>query len=256
MGVLGWAVLGQTPLGTVGAPSGGGGGAVLGYAVLGHMVLGQSGTTTALTAWASPDPRCGPDRWVVGDTIAIVWRVTHDVDGCCTPVTPTTVTAAITHENGVTVDLTASLSEVDTGVYVVGWVPAIAGRLVATLTTTGPGAGVTEVILDVQEIGLALPTIAELRAYVAPSGASDAELAEALAVERDDQAEWCRIDPYTPALRTALFRRVAKHLAAKRVPTAQVTSFGQGTAAGPVLAVALDAEIERLERSRRRIGFA
>lgn len=48
MGVLGWAVLGQTPLGAVGAPSGSGG-AVLGYAVLGHMVLGQSGSSTPAT---------------------------------------------------------------------------------------------------------------------------------------------------------------------------------------------------------------
>lgn len=235
--------------------------AVLGHAVLGHLVLGQvggDGSTTPGAAYASPDPRCGYADYVVGDTIAVVWAVTHDVDGCCTPVTPTTATASITHEDGGTLDITAQLEEISTGVYVVGWVPAISGRLVATLTTTGPGAGVTEVIVDVQPQSLALVTLADLRGYLGQSGASDAEVLAALRVERADQATWCRIDPYTPALREALLRRTARNLAARRLPTASVTSFNQGGGGGGAAAsvLALDAEIGRLENAYRLPGFA
>ncbi len=257
MGVLGHAVLGQSPLGAFGSSGGGGGGSVLGYAVLGHLVLGQvgGGSTTPGAGFTLPDPRCGQGVYVVGDTIAITWRVTHDVDGRCELVTPTTVAATITHEDGGTLDITAQLEEISTGVYVVGWVPAIPGRIVATPTTAGPGAGVTELVIDVQPRTLAFLGLAELRTYLGASGATDPEILDALTVEQNDQAEWCRIDPYTPALREALKRRVARNLHARRIPTAPISSYGQGVT-GVVATTQLDAEIARLEASRRLPGFA
>lgn len=255
MAVLGYAVLGQTPLGALTAVTTTGG-AVLGYAVLGHMVLGQSGgaitigAATAGAEWCRGQHR---HRYTLGDVVHLRWIVT-DTDG--QPADPTTVTVTIQHETSGTATLTDAVANPATGDYQVAFKPSITGRFVAVLTATGDYAGVTTVLFDADGVALGLPTVAEVRAYLAPTTASDTAITEALAVERDDQREWCRIDPYTQALRAALFRRVAKHLAVQKVPTAQVTSFGQGATAGPALALALDAEIERLERSRRRPGIA
>ena len=226
---------------------------VLGYAVLGHTVLGQpdvgpiGGTTTT-------NPTAGPPvRFHLGDVITLIAQVRDEDDNLAAP---GAMGLLIVHESGDEDDLTSSIVTTEPGEHTVPYVPAVMGRHVATWTATGAYAGVAQVVFDVDALDLAIPTVAEVRAYLAPTTASDTAIADALAVERDDQREWCRIDPYTQALRAALFRRVAKHLAVQKVPTAQVTSFGQGATAGPALALALDAEIERLERSRRRPGIA
>ena len=227
---------------------------VLGYAVLGYPVLGQADSGGAVTPGASlssPDGLTSRVRYVVGDTIPVTWHVTHDVDGTATYVTPTTATATVTHDSGVTVDVTASLSEVDTGVFVVGWVPAIAGRVVVTLTTTGPGAGVTEVVVDVNPLNLALFTVDQLRDYLGATSAGDDEVWSAFVAERAAQAQRCRVDPFTHELREALMRRVARNLAARSVPVATFTSFDGGATSTRVPSV--DAEVRRLEAAYRRL---
>lgn len=104
----------------------------------------------------------------------------------------------------------------------------------------------------------AVPNVDEVRAWLklADTSMSDEELADVLAGEVEDQGDVCRIpleypgDPnaYPHKLRMALFRRCGRHVAARGIPLGTISS----DEFGPSRLASFDAEIERLERSRRK----
>jgi hypothetical protein len=107
----------------------------------------------------------------------------------------------------------------------------------------------------------AVPNVDEVRAWLklADSSMSDEELADVLAGEVEDQGDVCRIpleypgDPnaYPHKLRMAIFRRCGRHVAARGIPLGTISS----DEFGPSRLASFDAEIERLERSRRKFVF-
>lgn len=103
-----------------------------------------------------------------------------------------------------------------------------------------------------------LPTAAQVEAYLSTSGATSAPIAtiaEALAAETDAQRRRCDIPPaYPNDLAEALKRRVARNLAARSVPIAQVTTFEGGTSSARV--TRYDAEVDRLEGPFRKVVVA
>jgi hypothetical protein len=182
-----------------------------------------------------------------GDTVDLEF-VVLDLDG--TPVAPATVTLTVTADGGAPVAVATTTPE--TGVYVAAYLPPTPGLLyTARLTYTGAATGVLERRWLVAALDPAALTVAQLREYLVDTSASDSEIADALTAERFAQAARCRIDPYTPDLLQALKRRVARNLAARRVPVASFTSFDGGGTSQRVPTV--DAEVRRLEGPYRRI---
>lgn len=110
---------------------------------------------------------------------------------------------------------------------------------------------------------MAVPTLAEVRSRLklTEDRIPDDELADVLAAEIELQAKACRIpaDPVDPpsdafpaALRTAVFRRVARALALKGIPLAVL----QGDAeTGNVILPSNDPEVRRLEGPFRIVVF-
>lgn len=98
------------------------------------------------------------------------------------------------------------------------------------------------------------PTVSDVRDYLGDTSATDDEIADALAAETASQDRACRVpdDPDYPAdLGQALKRRVARNLAARLVPIAQMTTFDGGVSSARV--PFRDAEVSRLESPWRRV---
>lgn len=205
---------------------------------------GSTGGTFASLGVASTHP--ASDLWVVGSVVPLGWSVT-DRDGA--PADPTTITLTVTVEGG------APESVATTS-------PAV-GEILAAYRPTTPGSYTARLVLDGERATatvdrfLVVPldpwalTVAQMRGYLVDTSADDGEIADALDAERFAQASRCRIDTYTPDLLQALKRRVARNLAARRVPVATFTAFDGGQTSQRV--PANDAEVRRLEAPYRRL---
>jgi hypothetical protein len=103
-----------------------------------------------------------------------------------------------------------------------------------------------------------VPTVDEVRKWLklADTSMDDDELGDVLAAEVEQQGDVCRLpaaypgDPnaYPATLRMAIFRRCGREVAARGVPLGIVGSDEYGPSRLP----SFDAEIERLERPRRK----
>ncbi len=154
----------------------------------------------------------------------------------------------ITLPDGTTV--APSLDNPTEGTYQADYVAVQSGRHVARATFTGANAGVIEDVFDVAPLTQGRVSVADVRDYLGDTSASDPTLAAALLAEQFAQAKRCWIDPYTPDLREALLRRVARNLAARAVPVTAVSSFEGGATVTRV--PAHDPEIARLEGPHRK----
>ena len=101
----------------------------------------------------------------------------------------------------------------------------------------------------------ALPDKAAMRAWcqVSTSAVTDAQLQQVMDAEAVNQAKACRLadpDDRDADLIQALFRRVARVLAARGIPTG-LTDGEQG----PQRLTAWDGEIQRLEGMDRKFNF-
>lgn len=189
---------------------------------------------------------------VVGQPVTLTFAAL-DTDG--TPVHPDTAVLTITRPDGTTA--TPTLDEPDTGILVVDYVPDMPGRHIAVCVTTGTGAGVAVDVVDVVATDLAIVSADDARAYListGPTSFTDSEITGALDAERAAQADVCRVDDWTPALREALLRRVARNLAARAVPVATWSAFDGGASGTRV--PTRDPEIARLEAPFRRLTVA
>jgi hypothetical protein len=163
-----------------------------------------------------------------------------------------TVAAAVTAPDGDVAN--PEPSQVSGGVTVV--VPLEqAGRYLAVLTVSGPVAAVVPFVANAGAPTPALPDRAAVRAYldsVGESSATDEAIDEALAAETANQRRLCDVPAvYEADLAEALKRRVARNLAARAVPIAQMTSFETGAVTQRV--TRYDAEVTRLEGPYRKV---
>lgn len=153
---------------------------------------------------------------------------------------------------------TATPTPVVTGGSVSVVVPlADAGRYLAVLTVSGDVNAVEPFTANAAEPTTAgeMPDLTEVKAYLSTNGgtsATDAAITEALNAEAAAQRAVCDVPPvYPDDLREALKRRVARNLAARAVPVAQVTTFEGGGTATRVPRT--DPEVIRLEGPHRRV---
>lgn len=146
-----------------------------------------------------------------------------------------------------------TLAHPEAGVFEADYVPAVVGPHVAVFTATGENAGLVEDVFVVTATSdnLATISVGQLRTYLGDTSETDQLLLDALAAERVAQADRCRVDRYTEALREALLRRVARNLAARAIRVASFTSFEGGGGASQRVPQT-DPEIRRLEGPYRR----
>jgi hypothetical protein len=184
--------------------------------------------------------------WALGDVTRLAYE---SFDETGEPVNAVTAQLTIVTPTGVT-DI-VPLTNAGVGVYTADYVGATAGRYRATFTTTGPYAGVAVDLFDVIGSTLSNISVEELRTYLGDTTADNVTLIGCLTAEQSAQADRCYIDPYTPALREALMRRVARNLAARSIPVAIFNSFEGGSSSMRVPKI--DAEIARFEGPYRRM---
>lgn len=187
--------------------------------------------------------------YTLGQSVPLAYAVT-DADG--EAASPATAVLTITKPDGTT--STPSITEdADTvGLFELDYVPTVVGPHSAVFVTTGPpGADATAFL--VASGSLYPMSLTVVKAYLGDVSESDPEIQAALDAEYAAQARRCRIDPYPPDLAEALKRRVARNLAARRVPLATYTAFDGGGGTSTRVPTN-DAEISRLERPYRRMA--
>jgi hypothetical protein len=185
------------------------------------------------------------DFYVLDDVVPLAWLVT-DRDG--EPAAPTTVTLTVTLDGGApeaVVTTSPTLGEI-----LAAYRPTVPGAYTTRLVLDGDHAGASEDRFIVTALDPWALDLTALRAYLLDTSATDAEILDALGAERAAQVARCRVEPYTPDLLQALKRRVARNLAARRVPVATFTAFDGGQTSQRV--PQHDAEIRRLEAPHRK----
>jgi hypothetical protein len=100
------------------------------------------------------------------------------------------------------------------------------------------------------------PTAVEVTDYLGATSATEDEIADALAAEKADQANRCRVpadaDPWPASLAQALKRRVARNLALRGLPIAVL----QGDAeSGSTVLPGSDPEVKRFEAPHRKLAL-
>jgi hypothetical protein len=186
------------------------------------------------------------DYYVLGALVPLTFNVT-DADG--NPANAGGATLTVVKPDGTTTS--PALTNDVVGTYQADYTTTVAGRHIARLVTTGANSGVVEQVFDAAALSLAYVTLTEVKAYLGDTSASDAQITAAMDAERQSQADRCRIQPYTVALREAYMRRVARNLAARAVPVTSFTSFDGGGTSTRVPTT--DPEIARLEGPYRKL---
>lgn len=198
-----------------------------------------------------PVTAVSPDagRLDVGDTWLLAVELRDDVTD---QLKDATLAVVVTRPDTSTSSPTAVKTSL--GLWAAPYVLAAAGRHTAVVTASGALVGVATFAVDAVAVGV-VPTVAEVQAYLASAGPQSwpqADVAGALAAELAAQARTCRIPAEYPAdLREALYRRVARNLAARAVPVASFTAFEGGATSTRV--PMKDAEMSRLEAPYRRM---
>jgi len=185
--------------------------------------------------------------YTLGQAVPLAYQV-NDEDGNAT--SPTTAVLTVTKPDDTTETPTITEDQDTVGLFELDYVPSAAGLYSAVFVTTGPN-GADAVSWIVQDIPADTVTLASVKTYLGDISDSDAEIQSALDAERHAQAVRCDVDPYGPDLAEALKRRVARNLAARRVPVASFTTFDGGATSSR--APGRDPEIERLEKPHRRL---
>jgi hypothetical protein len=191
-------------------------------------------------------------RLDVGDTWVLAVELRDDVTD---QLEDATLAAVVTRPDTSTSNPTPVKTSV--GLWSASYVLNAPGWHTATLTASGALVGVATFRVEALEVG-AVPTLAEVQDYLASSGPTtwtSAAVAGALAAELAAQGKACRIPAeYPPDLREALYRRVARNLAARAVKLGQWTAFDGGATVTKV--PQKDPEVGRLEAPYRvfRVG--
>lgn len=181
-----------------------------------------------------------------------VWDILVDVrdsDGVLVddaPVVTVTLPAGTT--------ATPAVETVGTGVYLVTYIVATAGRYVARAVTTSNGAVDFAAYVTASVAGTAMPDTDAVDLYLGEGEHSwtDEQLQSALDAEAAAQRSVCRVPAAYPAdLREALLRRVGANLARRKL-------LLQGEATDsefPQVLPGRDPEVRRLEAPFRKLVF-
>jgi hypothetical protein len=186
------------------------------------------------------------DTLEVGDD----WTITLSVaDG-------STVAAQVTNPSGDTATVTPVVTE---GEVTISVPLTEGGRYLAVVTVVTDGVpDVTPYTVFAEEPGGHIPTVPEIRDYLDSNGgtsARDEDIDQARTAELANQAKVCSVPAtYPPDLAEALCRRVARNLAARAQPLAQITSFDSGQVVNRVPRT--DPEVVRLEGPYLRVVVA
>lgn len=179
-------------------------------------------------------------------SVGAVWELVIAVTDDCFPaaVTPTVL---VTVPAGPDVAATVEA-------YGGGWkatYPTVSAGLHTALVQASPYGAVAVAALVNAVAGLAAwPTREDLDTYLREHSATDQELDDALAGERQAQFIACKIPGAYPAdLRNALLRRCARYLALKGIPLAVLQGDGEN---GNLILPGRDPEVRRLEGPYRR----
>jgi hypothetical protein len=187
---------------------------------------------------------------IVGD----VWDLLVEVRNADGELVDAVPTVTVTLPNAST--SIPSVETVSTGIYRAEYIPAAAGRHVATASATG--YGLATFVAQVQAItaNAGMPTVANYRAYDEDGGASwtDAQIQSALDTESAAQAATCRVGAtYSADLREALLRRVLCNLARRGLPLAVLQGDAEAGSSS-VMPPGRDPEVRRLEGPYRRLA--
>jgi hypothetical protein len=181
------------------------------------------------------------DRWVIDV------QVTDD-DGCAVDVEPT---ITVTLPNGTTSSVTPEAT--GDGGYRGVYVPTVStGRYVARVVADGYGAADFVAYVVSTTLAAGMPTLALVLNYLGwDADTADNDAATALATESAAQRAICNVGAvYPDDLRGALYRRVARNLAMKKLPVAVLRGDGEG---GDTVLPGNDPEVKRLERPHRKV---
>ena len=167
-----------------------------------------------------------------------------------------TVAVVVTSPTGATASPTPEVADGEVIVTVPMEEP---GRYLAVMTVTTDGTPeVTPFTVYAETPGGAVPNLEAVKEYLSSNGGTSQEddtIEGALAAETRAQARVCRIPAtYPEDLGEALMRRVARNLAARQVPIAQITSFDGGQQVSRV--PSWDNEVRRLEGPFRKVILA
>lgn len=179
-----------------------------------------------------------------------------DADGCRIE---DTVTVTVTPPTGG--PDTPAVTALGNGEYRAVYVTAAAGRYVARATTASNGAADFTAYVTAVVAAAGMPTLIDLRGdpeadpptlgYLKRTSATDEEIQEALDAEAANQRRMCKMPAaYGADLRSALMRRVARHLAMKGIPLAVLLGDAE---TGSTVPPSQDPEVRRFERPYRRL---
>jgi hypothetical protein len=191
----------------------------------------------------------------VGDATVATYEVRDD-EGTLT--NADTVVLTVTKPDLTTDAPTVANPPTTTGEYEAAvYLFATAGRYRFRWVTTNPNTAETFVV-DVIGTGSALPTLAEVKAYLDSTQAglsatySDPVLTDAIAAETAAQARKCRVlANYPDDLRQALYRRVQRNLAMRGLPLAVLQ--GDAETGSSAFLPGNDPEVRRLEGPHRKL---
>lgn len=196
-------------------------------------------------------------RRSIGDPWDMLVLVT---DGHGDPVT-TAPTVTVTLPGGSTDTPSMTAFPSASGYFYLAYPIAAAGRHVARVVSAGNGAVDYTCWGEAITPAAGMPTLQDLRGpdipdpddpgYLGVNSYTDAEISEALEAEAAAQRTKCAVPAdYPPDLRSALLRRVARHLAMKRLPLAVQTGDAE---TDTVRIFGRDPEIRRLEAGYPRL---
>lgn len=180
---------------------------------------------------------------------SVVHRELEVVSASGALVDPATLTLTVQTPSASAVDLSASVTVVDTGIRGIDYVPAATGRYVFKWRTTVPTTALDQVFVVTGPGAEPRITLAEVKTYLGSTSWTDPEIQDALDAELAAQDVVCRQSTvYPPDLKQALKRRVARNLALRALPVGiQASDTGATYVAGR------DPEIRRLEAPYRRL---
>lgn len=171
-------------------------------------------------------------------------------------------TVAVTLPDGTSATpVLAAVTDACPGWFYVAYTVATAGRYVAHIVAAGVGAVDATCWVETITAASGMPTLQDLRGpdvpdpddpgYLGVNSWTDPQITEALEAEAAAQRTKCAVPAdYPPDLRSALLRRVARHLAMTRLPLAVQSGDADSDA---IRIFGSDPEIRRLEAGYPRL---
>lgn len=189
--------------------------------------------------------------YTLGAAVPLAYAVMDETGAAASPAT---AVLTITKPDGTTATPTITEDPDTVGLFELDYVPTVVGPHAAVfVTTVPPGAEATSfLVVSGSLYPVSLTAVKDYLGGTANLSESDSEIQSALTAEYSAQAARCRVDPYPPDLAEALKRRVARNLAARRVPLATYTAF-EGGGGSATRVPTSDPEISRLEKPYRRM---